>query len=421
MSLSTDPTKTADSLQRTPDIDALILAFEGFIYICSQDHHIQYMNDKLRKRTGYDATGEYCYKILHGCDDVCPWCNNDRFFREQKPIRHQLKSPKDERWYDIINTPICNVDGSLSKQSLIMDITESYLAREELILLQTLIRQSNDAIFIIDADTSAFIYGNDQACSNLGYSTAELLTRRVIDISASFVDMPSWHCHAARIRKQSRVFEAGYICKDGSHIPVEVTASYVPLREKNFIVSVARDVSDRKILEHELQRQAQSDYLTGLANRRHFIKRSGEEVVRTSRYRRPMSLLLLDIDCFKDINDTHGHHVGDIALQMFAAHCQEALREMDIIGRVGGEEFAVILPETDGDGAYEVAERLRQFIASQTMTTEKGASVGLTVSIGLTTLAVGGEDNLDTLLRQADEALYRAKCSGRNRVCTFKG
>ncbi|MBU0665139.1 MAG: diguanylate cyclase [Proteobacteria bacterium] len=419
MPFSTDPIKTADSLQRMPDLDALTKACNAFIYICSQDYRIQYMNDKLCERTGYDATGEYCYKILHGCDDVCPWCNNDRLFSEQKPIRYQLKSPKDERWYHIINTPICNIDGSLSKQSLIMDITESYLVREELSLLQTLISHSNDAIFLIDADTSAFIYVNDKACSNLGYSTAELLTRRVIDISASFVDLPSWHSHAAHIRKKNRVFEAGHIRKDGSHLPVEVTASYVPHHEKNFIVSVVRDISDRKILEHELQRQAQSDYLTGLSNRRYFIERSEEEVARAFRYGHPMSLLMLDIDHFKDINDTHGHHAGDTALQMFAAHCQEALRETDIIGRVGGEEFAVILPETDGEGAYEIAERLCQSIASQIMTTEKGVSLGLTVSIGLTTLAVGGEANLDPLLKQADEALYKAKCTGRNRVCAF--
>ncbi|MFH2123651.1 MAG: bacteriohemerythrin [Pseudomonadota bacterium] len=181
------------------------------------------------------------------------------------------------------------------------------------------------------------------------------------------------------------------------------------------------DITDRKILEHELQRQAQFDYLTGLANRRYFIERGEEEIVRTSRYGRPMSLLMLDIDRFKEINDTHGHHAGDITLQMFATHCQKALRKIDIIGRIGGEEFAVILPETDGEAAYEGAERLCQSIASQTMTTEAGAFIGLTVSIGLTTLVVGGEANLDTLLRQADEALYKAKCLGRNRVCTFSG
>jgi PAS domain S-box-containing protein len=241
-----DPTTTANSLQRAPDLDALIQAFDGFICICSQDHRIQYMNDKLRHRTGYDATGELCHKILHGCEEVCPWCNNDQLFRGQKPIRWQLQSPKDERWYDIIDTPIRNTDGTLSKQSLVVDITEGYLAKEELSLFQTLINQSNDAIFVLDADTSTFIYVNDKACSNLGYSTAELLTLGVIDISENFVDMPSWRSHAARVRNQNLLFETGHIRKDGSHIPVEVNASFVPRRGKNFIISVARDISERR-------------------------------------------------------------------------------------------------------------------------------------------------------------------------------
>jgi PAS domain S-box-containing protein len=229
-----------------PDIDALIQAFDGFIYICSKDHRIQYMNDKLRERTGHDATGEYCYKILHGRAEACPWCNNDRLFREQKSIRWQLKSPKDERWYDIINTPIHNDDGTISKQSLIIDITESYLAKEELSLLQTLINQSNDAIFVVDAETSAFIYINDKACANLGYSTGELLSLRVPDINASITDMTIWRSYVASLQKQSRLFETEHIRKDGSRIPVEINARFVPRREKNFIVSVVRDISERK-------------------------------------------------------------------------------------------------------------------------------------------------------------------------------
>ncbi len=241
-----DPATTPHSFQRAPDLDALIRAFDGFIYICSQDYRIQYMNDKLRDRTGYDATGEYCYKILHGCEDVCPWCNNDKFFHEQKTSRRQLKSPRDERWYDIINTPIHNADGTISKQSLIMDITESHLAKEELSLLQGLVNKSNDAIFVIDADTSAVISVNDKACSNLKYNMAELLALRVLDIAANIEDMPSWHVHVARVKKQSRIFETEQIRKDGSRIPVEINASFAPRGEKNFIISVVRDISERK-------------------------------------------------------------------------------------------------------------------------------------------------------------------------------
>lgn len=243
---SSDSLKTMNLQPRTPDTDALIQAFDGFIYICSQDYRIQYMNDKLRERTGYDAIGEYCYKVLHDFEKVCPWCKNDTLFREQKTIHWQIKSPKDERWYDIINTPIHNADGTLSQQFLIMDVTESYLVKEELALLQTLINQSNDAIFVVDAETSALLYVNDKACSNLGYTTAELLALRVIDIATHIVDMPDWQRYVARVRKQSRLFEGEQIRKDGSRIPVEINARFVSRQGQDFLVTVVRDISERK-------------------------------------------------------------------------------------------------------------------------------------------------------------------------------
>ena len=188
-----------------------------------------------------------------------------------------------------------------------------------------------------------------------------------------------------------------------------------PLRS----IGTAQDVTERVELEHELRAQTQVDYLTGLANRRHFMERGEEEVARTTRYRHPLSLLMLDIDHFKAINDTHGHQAGDAALQMLAAHCRDALREIDIVGRIGGEEFAIILPEIDGAGASLVAERLRASIARQTLTTEKGAVMKVTVSIGIAIHADGHLGGLDDFLRQADTALYEAKRAGRNCVRLF--
>ncbi|MCX5875686.1 MAG: response regulator [Deltaproteobacteria bacterium] len=171
-----DSPKKVNFSQRLPDLDALIQAFDGFVYICSQDYRIQYMNDKLRERTGYDATGEYCYKILHGCEDVCPWCNNDRLFREQKTIRWQLKSPKDERWYDIINTPIRNTDGTISKQSLIMDITEcrgqNRALLEEKNKLGSLLATLQDGITVQDTDFKV-LYQNKAHVERQGVHTGE--------------------------------------------------------------------------------------------------------------------------------------------------------------------------------------------------------------------------------------------------------
>ncbi len=170
-------------------------------------------------------------------------------------------------------------------------------------------------------------------------------------------------------------------------------------------------------IAHMLEKQAHTDPLTGLANRRHFFEVAEAELARSRRYEAPLSLLMLDIDHFKEVNDAHGHRAGDRVLQQLARSCLEVLRTVDVVGRVGGEEFAILLPETDVDGAVEVAERLRAAIAAVGIPREEGVPLRVTVSIGVSTLA--GNANLDTLMSQADDALYDAKHRGRNRVRLF--
>ncbi|MBL0140990.1 MAG: diguanylate cyclase [Betaproteobacteria bacterium] len=166
-----------------------------------------------------------------------------------------------------------------------------------------------------------------------------------------------------------------------------------------------------------LETQAHTDALTGLASRRHFFETAEAELVRSRRYDAPLSLLMLDIDHFKDVNDAHGHRAGDRVLRQLAATCREVLRTVDEVGRVGGEEFAILLPETAIEGAIEVAERLRVAIGNAEVTRDEGVPLRISVSIGVAALADG--TNLDTLMSQADSALYDAKHHGRNQVRAF--
>lgn len=165
----------------------------------------------------------------------------------------------------------------------------------------------------------------------------------------------------------------------------------------------------------ELERQAHTDYLTELANRRHFIDLAVSELARALRYHKALSLLMFDIDHFKAVNDNHGHKTGDRVLQLLATTVRQTLREIDIAGRMGGEEFAVLLPETSAVEAWEAAERLRLAIADTEMQTETGTALYVTISIGVATVTDTAYD-IQTLLKNADDALYIAKNNGRNQV-----
>lgn len=167
-------------------------------------------------------------------------------------------------------------------------------------------------------------------------------------------------------------------------------------------------------LQARLRETAQRDQLTG-ALRRHVLEETVErEIARSRRHHRPLALLLLDLDHFKAINDRYGHHAGDVALRRFAETAQAGLRREDLLGRTGGEEFCILLPDTDRDGAVRLAERLREAVEVLSIEAE-GQPLNLTVSIGIAMLA-GQDDSWSGLSRAADIALYRAKSEGRNRV-----
>jgi len=172
---------------------------------------------------------------------------------------------------------------------------------------------------------------------------------------------------------------------------------------------------DRKRLENELQKQAIIDELTGVYNRRHFLSRAAEELKRQERYEGGCVLLMLDIDHFKKVNDLYGHAAGDAALRKVAAVCEEILRDSDVFGRIGGEEFAALLTEVSGEAGFLVAQRLRQNIEDIDFQSENGQPIELQASIGIA-VRLTRKETLADLMKRADAALYRAKSEGRNRV-----
>jgi diguanylate cyclase (GGDEF)-like protein len=184
-------------------------------------------------------------------------------------------------------------------------------------------------------------------------------------------------------------------------------------RLATWLASQASIALENARLHHVVQRQAVTDELTGLVNRRRFMTALQTETVRTSRVR-PPSLILADLDDFKRVNDRFGHPIGDELLQEFAGALLEHVRDIDIPARLGGEEFAVLLPETALEGASAVAERLQRFLTATPLLVRNGQSIHATASFGVAELVEG--EAADELLRRADAALYRAKAEGKNQV-----
>jgi len=177
---------------------------------------------------------------------------------------------------------------------------------------------------------------------------------------------------------------------------------------------VIRDISDKRGVIDDMRNAMSLDPLTGIANRQSFFDAAVHELEHCKRSPREVSILLIDADHFKAVNDRHGHPAGDAVLRQLAAALTAAFRQVDVVARVGGEEFAVLLPSTGQQGALVVAERVRQVIEAHTVSFD-GADIRYTISGGLATTDDGLID-LDTLMKRADRALYAAKAAGRNRI-----
>ncbi|MCC5884373.1 MAG: sensor domain-containing diguanylate cyclase [Halomonas sp.] len=202
---------------------------------------------------------------------------------------------------------------------------------------------------------------------------------------------------------------------DGEIRWVHELADNVPEGDEQVLIGTVRDITEQKRLELRLRQLSRTDELTGLFNRRYFMQRLVQELARYRRYGRPTSVVLFDFDHFKHINDTHGHPAGDQVLVSVGKLLRHKLRTNDIPARLGGEEFALLLPETGIQEAVGVAEKVRHLITEQAFTSEEGHRFGAAVTCGVSAF-VGSEETVEAILHRADHNLYEGKRAGRNRV-----
>ncbi|HEY8345781.1 MAG TPA: diguanylate cyclase [Symbiobacteriaceae bacterium] len=258
----------------------------------------------------------------------------------------------------------------------------------------------------------------------LGYTQEEWIGRTIDELFAanrSYLMRLKDLLSAPRTFNVPPTLEAELTRKNGTRIWTETTIA--PLIDSDGkqigLVGVVRDITDRKRIEDELYRLATTDALTGAFNRRHFWELASREITRSIRYGHPVSLILLDVDHFKTLNDTYGHAVGDLVLRTLVEVGQKNLRATDILARIGGEEFAVLLPGICLADAVRVAERLRRTYEQVKIPLEAGGSISFTISAGAAQKTCS-DTTFDDLYRKADMALYEAKNGGRNRTCAYQ-
>ncbi len=298
----------------------------------------------------------------------------------------------------------------------LQDVTElrqaEFDARRERDYAATITRSMRDGFLLTRNDVILEV--NDALCELTGFARDELLGARA--------PYPFWapepaglivrHYKPAHERDE---FEATYVRKDGTRFEASITTVAARAADGELIglVTTIRDISEQKSYESELKRLATQDPLTGLANHRAFHEQLQTEVSRAQRHGRPLSVAVLDLDHFKEVNDQHGHPTGDRVLRETSERLRELVREGELLARVGGEEFAWILPDADGLGAFAAAERARDAVGATPF-----PQVGtLTLSAGVCELAAAG--SAQHLYRLADQALYRAKQHGRDQTARY--
>jgi diguanylate cyclase (GGDEF)-like protein/PAS domain S-box-containing protein len=283
---------------------------------------------------------------------------------------------------------------------------------------RTLFELESDAIFIVQNQDGQILEANSAACSLYGYSHEELLSKKNTDISAEPEQTRAATRATAPLDKVVRIPLRYHRKKDGTVFPVEITARFIVWKDRSVHIAAIRDITERRKIEQELERLATTDPLTGLANRRQFFHQAGEIFTRARHYPYRLSILMLDLDHFKEVNDNFGHATGDAALREVARRLRENIRPTDILGRYGGEEFTVVLPRTDLAEARQIASRLCEAIADKPIMVD-AVNVRVTVSMGV----AGLDENvtsLDELLTRADQSLYAAKEAGRNRWAEWR-
>lgn len=305
-----------------------------------------------------------------------------------------------------------------------VDITAKRRLEKDLQVVNARLSSVIDSSFegVVTINTNRTIKSfNQAACRIFGYSPDEIVGQQLEKLvperfrARHPAYVQQFRDSGDEVRAMENRVEIQALRKDGSEFSAEISIAKINVGDEQEFTAFIRDISEHMRLLDELHYRASTDPLTGLQNRRQATEEATNVLVHAQRFSHPTTAILIDIDDFKSINDKHGHHIGDRVLQEVGKVCRNQARQSDIVARWGGEEFLLFLPETDMEGAMNLAERVLENLRSVHTSIEQIGHRRVTASLGVSVFNEGS-DTIDSMISRADQAMYNSKKTGKNKI-----
>jgi len=334
---------------------------------------------------------------------------------------NRIASTGEMRTYQSIKSPLFDENGEIvGLCGISTDITEQVQLKKTISdqkQLLDIVLNSIDAHVYMKSEDRRFLYANAKVTELFGRPTSEIVGAKETDILPAEM-AAHFHESDKKVFSTNQTQRTEETATDEQGVEHHYLSVKVPItqNEKRALIGFSTDITELYQMKEQFKHLANTDYLTNLYNRRYFTQQGEREFSRARRYHKPFAIVSLDIDHFKTINDNFGHPAGDHVLKEVSRLLTNGIRKEDVLARMGGEEFTLLLPETDLKNSEILAERIRNTIQNEFICYRDSVQINVTVSLGLT-LLTDTDDHFDDVLIRVDEALYLAKTRGRNRLC----